>query len=262
MTSRPDPLEERFENLLREQVSSRTTDAMSGLVRDLRREYANPLPMEIQNRQIAEMVAAGREAAAHPSPLWRRRIDEVWFRFSRRFIAGSVVGKVLLAASVATAATTGMAATGHLPDPLLIAISAAASHVGVSIPTPAPASVDPSPTPSPTPERRAPAVAAPAAGPVVSAPAPPPGGTQVQPVPSPTPANPCDSTILATPQPPNADLLEAVKKLTEDQRGLEKLLNCLVPTQPSPPQPGGAAAPASTDALAKLLNDLMGVNGP
>jgi hypothetical protein len=143
-----------------------------------------------------------------------------------------------------------------------IAISAAASHVGVTIPTPAPAPVAASPTPSPSPESRAPRVSVPATGPVVTAPTPPSGGAQVQAAPSPTPTNPCDSTILATPQPPNADLLAEVKKLTEDQRALEKLLNCLVPTQAPPPQPGGTTAPASTDALAKLLNDLLGVKGP
>ncbi|HEX2053731.1 MAG TPA: hypothetical protein VHJ78_08420 [Actinomycetota bacterium] len=259
MTPRQDPLEERFEHLLREQVSTGAPDAMSGLVGDLRRAYARPLPMEVQNRQIASLVEAGREASASRPAPWRRRMNGVWYRFSQRFIAGSVVGKVILAASVATAATTGMAATGNLPDPMQIAISAAASHIGVSIPTPAPVPAPAAPGPSPAVAGRAPVANAPAAAPPASSPAPPPAGAAQAPqVPATTPADVCQATGLsASGQSPNADVLESLRKITSDPKKLEELLRCLVPTPTgAPPAPSSGDSP---DALARLLEDLLGI---
>ncbi|HVL51471.1 MAG TPA: hypothetical protein VM754_08245 [Actinomycetota bacterium] len=260
MTRRQDPIDARFEHLLREQVASSAPDPMSTLVRDLRRAYVAPFPMETQNRQIADMVIAGRQAAPTRRSPVRRRVDGVWYRFSQRFIATSVVGKVILAASVATAATGGMAATGHLPDPMQIAISAAASHVGVSIPAPgAPSSRVTGPPEPPVPQGPGP-LQVPVAGP---SPAPAPttaAAPRSQPSPTALPADACEQARSASqvPPPPGTqdDVLKSLQHMTDEQLELDELLQCLVPADPAAPAPPGGGDPSA--GLEGLLRILLG----
>lgn len=264
MTRRPHPIDERFEHLLREQDSSTASDAMSGLVRDLRRAYVAPFPMEVQNRQVEELIMAGREAApSRPSP-FRRQVNGVWYRFSQRFIATSVVGKVVLAASVAAAATTGFATTGRLPDPMQIAFSAAAAQIGVSLPTPATEVVQAGPSPeASTSGRTAPARILASASPQPPRPAQP-GGAQVQPSPSAAPADACDQATPNTPSAagspsPSDDVQEALRNLTEEQLQLDELLRCLTPPEAPPPNSGEEGA--SSGSLEDLLEELLGAGG-
>lgn len=260
MTENPDPTDQRFEHLLREQMPPPAPDELSDLVYDLRREYAVALPPEVQNRQIAAMVAAGRKAAAGaPGPL-RRSLDRYWYRFSQRFIAGSLVSKVVLAASFAAAATTGVAATGHLPSEIQLAVSRAAAGMGVSIPAPEPQAVE-SQTPEPPP---APKIPAPGAVPSATAPPAPPvpvvGSASPAPTPSTTPSNACAGMIpQASPAPPtrpgNPDLVAAIGELAEEQLQLDALLECLVPPPGNPrPAPAGELGSAG---LSELLERLL-----
>ncbi len=123
MTRKPDPIDQRFEHLLREQMPPPAPDEFSGLVHDLRREYVAPFAPEVQNRQIAGMVATGRDVAGARPTLFRRKVNGYRYRFSQRFTGGSLVGKIVLAASFAAAATTSIAATGHLPSEIQLAVS-------------------------------------------------------------------------------------------------------------------------------------------
>ena len=263
MTRRRDPLDRRFEDLLREQVSSASPDVMSGLVRELRRAYVAPLPTEVQNRQIADMVVAGRQAAASRPSLLRRRVNGAWYRFSRRFVAGSVVGKFVLAASVATAATTGMAATGTLPDPMQGAFSSAAEQIGVSIPAPAPAPVAPNPPAEAQSPKSGITAQVPASAPNATAPAPAPGGvSQTQPTATASPEGSCDRTVLSGQAGAQGagDVVEALKAATDKQE-LERLLRCLLPTPAPAPAPPGAPGTGAGDPVEQLLEQLLGETG-
>ncbi len=263
MTRRKDPIDQRFENLLREQMYPAAPDAMAGLVRELRHAYVTPFSMDVQNRQIGDLVVAGREAgASRPSPL-RRRVNGVWYRFSQRFIAGSVVGKVILAASVATAATTGMAATGHLPDSVQIAVSAAAAQIGLSIPTPSSTPSQASGTPEPPAPKRPAAFQAPAAGPSQAPPPATGANPQRRPAPASQPAAACDPAALsASPAPPppsgtEEDMLKALQHMTEEQVRLDELLRCLAPS-PTPPPPAPSSGEGGSADLDDLLRNLLG----
>lgn len=259
MTDNPDPTDRRFEHLLREQMPPPAPDELSDLMYDLRRRYAAPLPPEVQNRQIAAMVAAGREGAAGaPGPL-RRRLDRYWYRFSQRFIAGSLVSKVVLAASFAAAATTGAAATGHLPSEIQLAVSRAAAGVGVSIPAPEPPPV-PSQSPEPPPGPKLPAEGGvPSTAVAPPQPAPVAGGAPPAPTPSTTPSDPCAGIIpkpsLEPPTlPGNPDVLAAIGELAGEQLQLDTLLQCLVPPPGSPrPAPAGELGSSGVGELLERL---------
>jgi hypothetical protein len=266
MTKNPDPLDQQFEHLLREQMPPPAPDELSNLVSGLRKSYVAPFAHDVQNRQIAAMVMAVRTSVGNqPSP-FRRKVNGVWYRFSKRFVAGSLVGKIVLASSVAMAATTGMAATGHLPNGIQLAVSQAAAEIGVSIPQPSPAPANAQPPSPPAPKRPAHAIV-PSAGP------PPAAGAAVAdetpasaPTPSASPADACAKTILATPpappsplDPASGDLLEPLRQMTEEQLQLDELLKCLAATpSPAPTQPSGELGSAG---LSELLENLLGTGG-
>jgi hypothetical protein len=263
MTRNTDPLDQRFEHLLREQMPSPAPDELSNLVTDLRQAYVAPFAPQVQNGHIGDLVMAVRQASANqPSP-FRSRLNGVWYRLSKRFVAGSLVGKIVLASSVAMAATTGMAATGHLPNNIQMAVSQAAAQIGVSIPQPPPAPVNAQPPSPPAPKRPVQAIAP------TSSPTPPPAAPVVDetaasaPTPSASPADACAKTIFATPPPPpspvdpaTGDPLEPLRQLTEEQLQLDELLKCLATTpSPAPAQPSGELGSAG---LSELLESLLG----
>jgi hypothetical protein len=266
MTKNPDPIDQQFEHLLREQMPPPAPDELSNLVSGLRQSYIAPFAHDVQNRQIADMVMAVRTSAGNqPSP-FRRKVNGVWYRFSKRFVAGSLVGKIVLASSVAMAATTGMAATGHLPNNIQMAVSQAAAEIGVSIPQPGPAPAHSQPPSPPAPKRPVQAVVPSDSPPPVAA-APVVDETAASaPTPSASPANACAKTILATPPAPpspvapaNGDLLEPLRQMTEQQLKLDELLKCLAATpSPAPTQPSGELGSAG---LSELLENLLGAGG-
>lgn len=266
MTRNTDPLDQRFEHLLREQMPSPAPDELSSLVTDLRHAYVAPFASDVQNRQIADLVMAVRNGSANQPSLFRRRLNGVWYRFSKRFVAGSLVGKIVLASSVAMAATTGMAATGNLPNGIQLAVSQAAAEIGVSIPQPSPAPVNGRPPSPPAPKRPSRAVV-PSAGPPAVAAAPVVDDSPASaPTPAASPADACAKTILATPpappsplDPASGNLLEPLRQMTEEQLQLDELLKCLAATpSPAPTQPSGELGSAG---LSELLENLLGTGG-
>lgn len=263
MTRNTDPLDQQFEHLLREQMPPPAPDELSNLVSGLRQSYVAPFAPEVQNRQIADLVMAVRTSSGNQPSSFRRKLNGVWYRFSKRFVAGSLVGKIVLASSVAMAATTGMAATGHLPKNIQMAVSQAAAEIGVSIPQPAQAPAQSQPPPPPAPRRPA-AVVVPSASPPPVAAAPVVDATAAStPSPSASPEDACAKTILATPpappspvDPASGNLLEPLRQMTEEQLELDELFKCLAATpSPAPTQPSGELGSAG---LSELLEKLLG----
>lgn len=114
--------------------------------RSVREAYATPIPPGLESRQIQFIIQAARQTLITQAPRRPLRLDRGRSAFRLRMprprrllwanLVGSVVGKVVIVATAAAATTTGLAATGTLPDPVQTVVSDAADTVGVGVPGP------------------------------------------------------------------------------------------------------------------------------
>jgi hypothetical protein len=104
----------------------REDPALEGLLTVLRKEARRPVPPAVRYEHLA---AVFEQAAALASPPRAPR------RWAGR-LAALTTSKVILAAGVAAASTSGLAATGHLPAPVQRLAHDVAEHVGLDLPLP------------------------------------------------------------------------------------------------------------------------------
>lgn len=103
---------------------------VAGVLDDVRAAYRRPVPNHVAAGHLRMMLAA---AAETPPPSARER----WALRARRAGAIGAV-KIALTATAAAAATgSGLAAGGHLPDPVQQVVADTVARVGLSIPAPA-----------------------------------------------------------------------------------------------------------------------------
>jgi hypothetical protein len=117
-------------------------DAWGNLLKDVREAYSTPLSRRSESRHIAAILdtvpkvmpkrrPAATLAVAHSKPtMWKRFRPPSMRRLVLANLMGSLVGKIMIVATAAAATTTGLAATGSLPEPIRSVITEAGDSVG------------------------------------------------------------------------------------------------------------------------------------
>jgi hypothetical protein len=150
-------------------------------------EDPDPAVATVHLARIVETAAEHAHQAPVPPTLgqqWRRRAAHVF---------GLTTVKLALGAGIAVAATSGLAATGNLPDPVQRVVSDSVARIGVHWPAPPAAEIDP-PAGTTPPD-------ADDAGPVAPPATPPPPDDAASPPVSPTPALDEASPTTSIPEP-------------------------------------------------------------
>lgn len=119
-------------------LASPVDRALASAMRDAGWSWGT-VPDDVAAQHLAAITALATEhahvAARPPSPTWRSRM---------RRVAGLTIVKVAVGAGVAAAATTGgLAAGGHLPDPVQGVVADGVGWIGIDLPRP-----DPRPDPA------------------------------------------------------------------------------------------------------------------